>query len=404
MAIFSFADPASHAITIRAKALTFDDPKSRILLERVQLVAPSDATILVTGESGTGKELIARLVHAFSERRDGPFVAINCGAFSETLIESELFGHERGAFTGAVNSQPGWFESANRGTLFLDEVGDLPLAAQVKLLRVLQEREVVPVGSRKPVKIDVRLVAATNVNLEAAVRAGNFREDLYYRLNVVKLSLLPLRERPGDIGPLITHFLDTYARRLRVTPPAITTAAFERLHSHSWPGNIRELENVIHHALLVSTGGKIDVADLQFSALSLTPAAAAAAADVAAAPAAEAAQAVAGSNRRPRDVAEATTALRAAIVDLLELGTPRLWQHIEETVYRSVFDYSERNQLRTSRLLDLSRNIVRARLAQLGLLKLRDASEANEANEAAETGAASDEEPGHDPHRNRRQA
>ncbi|WP_322056461.1 sigma-54 interaction domain-containing protein [Paraburkholderia sp. J63] len=399
MAIFSFADPASHAITIRAKALTFDDPKSRILLERVQLVAPSDATILVTGESGTGKELIARLVHAFSERRDGPFVAINCGAFSETLIESELFGHERGAFTGAVNSQPGWFESANRGTLFLDEVGDLPLAAQVKLLRVLQEREVVPVGSRKPVKIDVRLVAATNVNLEAAVRAGNFREDLYYRLNVVKLSLLPLRERPGDIGPLITHFLDTYARRLRVTPPAITTAAFERLHSHSWPGNIRELENVIHHALLVSTGGKIDVADLQFSALSLAPAAVPAA-GVAGAPAAETAQAAAG-NRRPRDVAEATTALRAAIVDLLELGTPRLWQHIEETVYRSVFDYSERNQLRTSRLLDLSRNIVRARLAQLGLLKLRDASEANE---AAETGEASNEEPGHGPHRNCRQA
>jgi sigma-54 dependent transcriptional regulator len=379
MAIFSFDDPASHAITIRAKALTFDDPKSRILLERIRLVAPSDATVLVNGESGTGKELIARLVHSLSERRDGPFLAVNCGAFSETLIESELFGHERGAFTGAVASQPGWFESANRGTLFLDEVGDLPLAAQVKLLRVLQEREVVPVGSRKPVKIDVRLVAATNVNLEAAVRAGNFREDLYYRLNVVKLNLLPLRERPGDIGPLIAHFLDSYAKRLRVAVPTLTDAAFERLHGHGWPGNIRELENVIHHALLVSTGGVMDVDDLQFSALSLAPAA-----PVAGTPATALAQHSAAA-RRPADIREATDALRDALTDLLELGTPQLWQHIEETVYRTVFDYSEHNQLRTSRLLDLSRNVVRARLAQLGLLKLRDATQSQEGQESPES-------------------
>ncbi|WP_310633368.1 sigma 54-interacting transcriptional regulator [Paraburkholderia sp.] len=370
MAVFSFADPSSHAITVRAKALTFDDPKSRVLLERVQLVAPSDATVLVTGESGTGKELIARLVHSLSERCDGPFVAINCGAFSETLIESELFGHERGAFTGAVASQPGWFESANRGTLFLDEVGDLPLAAQVKLLRVLQEREVVPVGSRKPVKIDVRLVAATNVNLEAAVRAGNFREDLYYRLNVVKLSLLPLRERPGDIAPLIEHFLDSYAKRLRNGRPALTEAALARLYAHSWPGNIRELENVIHHAVLVSSGGVIDVADLQFSALALSE------------PPVSSSTHAASS--RPGDIDEASDALRAAVVDLLDLGAPHLWQHIEEVVYRSVFDYSGNNQLRTSRLLDLSRNIVRARLAQLGLLKLRDAGESAEAQEGAE--------------------
>jgi sigma-54 dependent transcriptional regulator len=388
MAVFSFPDPASHAITIRAKALTFDDPKSLVLLERIHLVAPSDATVLVTGESGTGKELIARLVHSLSERRDGPFVAVNCGAFSETLIESELFGHERGAFTGAISSQPGWFESANRGTLFLDEVGDLPLAAQVKLLRVLQEREVVPVGSRKTVKIDVRLVTATNVNLEAAVRAGHFREDLYYRLNVVKLSLLPLRERPGDIGPLIQHFLESYAKRLRITPPALTDAALERLHAHSWPGNIRELENVIHHALLVSSGGFIDVADLQFSALSLAPHA-----RVDDALAATAAAAVAANpSRRPRDIAEATGALREAIVDLLELGTPRLWQHIEDTVYRSTFEFSENNQLRTSRLLDLSRNIVRARLAQLGILKLRDAGEpdATDADSDTDTSEAGD--------------
>ncbi|RQS65491.1 AAA family ATPase [Burkholderia sp. Bp8963] len=369
MAIFSLPDPTSHAITIRAKALTFDDPKSRVLLERIQLVAPSDATVLVTGESGTGKELIARLVHSLSERRDGPFIAVNCGAFSETLIESELFGHERGAFTGAVNSQPGWFESANRGTLFLDEVGDLPLSAQVKLLRVLQEREVTPVGSRKTVKIDVRLVAATNVNLEAAVRAGNFREDLYYRLNVVKLSLLPLRERPGDIAPLIEHFIDAYARRLRVAAPSLTDAARARLHAHAWPGNIRELENVIHHAMLICAGGAIDVGDLQFSALSLAPSGADEAGVAAVAP-----------PRRPRDVAEATDALRNAVIELLDLGAPNLWQHIEDTVYRCVFDYSEHNQLRMSRLLDQSRNIVRARLAQLGILKPRDTGDAGDAD------------------------
>ncbi|ABB12723.1 sigma-54 interaction domain-containing protein [Burkholderia lata] len=365
MAIFSLPDPTSHAITIRAKALTFDDPKSRVLLERIQLVAPSDATVLVTGESGTGKELIARLVHSLSERHEGPFVAVNCGAFSETLIESELFGHERGAFTGAINSQPGWFESANRGTLFLDEVGDLPLSAQVKLLRVLQEREVTPVGSRKTVKIDVRLVAATNVNLEAAVRAGNFREDLYYRLNVVKLSLLPLRERPGDIAPLIEHFIDTYAKRLRVAAPTLTDTARARLHAHAWPGNIRELENVIHHAVLICAGGAIDVSDLQFSALSLAP------------DAGDPRTAAAAPPRRARDVAEATDALRHAVIELLDLGTPALWQHIEDTVYRSVFDYSDHNQLRMSRLLDQSRNIVRARLAQLGILKPRDAGDAD---------------------------
>jgi len=161
---------------------------------------------------------------------------------SETLIESELFGHERGAFTGALDSRPGWFEAANGGTLFLDEVGDLPLSAQVKLLRVLQEREVVRVGSRKAIKIDVRLVAATNVKLEAAVRAGNFREDLYYRLNVAKLALLPLRQRPDDILPLTKHFIDIYTKRLRISTPTIADAALRRLQQYSWPGNIRELE------------------------------------------------------------------------------------------------------------------------------------------------------------------
>jgi len=175
------------AVPHRASALVFEDPKSRLLLERMRLVAPSEANVLVVGETGTGKELIASHLHALSARRSGPFIAVNCGAFSENLVESELFGHERGAFTGAISSKPGWFEVAHGGTLFLDEVGDLPLSLQVKLLRVLQEHQVVRLGSRKAITIDTRVVAATNVNLEIAVANGQFREDLYYRLNVAGL-------------------------------------------------------------------------------------------------------------------------------------------------------------------------------------------------------------------------
>ena len=353
MEVLSLPNPADHAISIRAKALAFEDPASRVLLERIRLIAPSDATVLVTGESGTGKELIARLVHSLSERVERPFIAVNCGAFSETLIESELFGHERGAFTGALESRAGWFEAAHGGTLFLDEVGDLPPAAQVKLLRVVQEREVVRVGSRKPVKIDVRLVAATNVRLEAAVRAGHFREDLYYRLNVAKLALLPLRERADDIAPLTRHFLELYGKRLRIAAPVLEDDALLRLKRYSWPGNIRELENVIHHALLISRGGRITAADLHFSSLGELSGGAAPASGVAAA-------APAGT---PQD------ALRDALLRLFDEGHADLWQAIEGEVFASAYEYSDRNQLQTARLLNLSRNIVRARLADLGIIK-----------------------------------
>ncbi|BCL74611.1 transcriptional regulator [Jeongeupia sp. HS-3] len=330
-----------HAISIRAKALTFEAPQSRILRERVHLVAPSDATVLITGESGTGKELIARLVHTLSERKAAPFVAVNCGALSENLIESELFGHEKGAFTGAAGERTGWFEAADGGSLFLDEVGDLPLSMQVKLLRVLQEREVVRVGSRQPRRIDVRLIAATNVDLLAAVRAGRFREDLYYRLNVAPLAIAPLRERREDIPALTRHFLALYAGKLRIGVPALTDAAHERLLTHPWPGNIRELENVIHYALLVSSGDLIDADDLHFTSL----------APVAAVPA-------------PRPQADGAPTLEAALLALCEQGHPDLWRHIEETVYRVVYAFCEGNTVQTSRLLNLSRNIVRARLTQ----------------------------------------
>ena len=197
MPLLTLPHPDARALTVRAKALVFEDPRSRELLRRIEQIAPSAATVLIMGETGTGKEIVARHIHDLSARAGQAFVAVNCGAFSETLVESELFGHERGAFTGAVAPKPGWFEAAHGGTLFLDEIGDLPAAVQVKLLRVLQEREVVRLGSRQPIAIDVRLVAATNVALEQAVAAGRFREDLYYRLRVAVVPIPPLRERPG---------------------------------------------------------------------------------------------------------------------------------------------------------------------------------------------------------------
>jgi sigma-54-specific transcriptional regulator len=264
--LIAFRESQQLSLMIRATAFVFSDPQSRALQDLIKRVAPSEATALIIGETGTGKELVARHVHALSRRSGSTFVAINCGAFSETLIESELFGYERGAFTGAQQSKAGWFETANGGTLFLDEIGDLPLAMQVKLLRVLQEREVVRLGGRKPIPIDVRLIAATNVDLGEAVRAGRFREDLFYRLQVVTLPLKPLRERAGDVLPLTSHFLQMYAQRLHVIDPVITPEAEAALLSYPWPGNIRELENVIHRALLVSQQGVILPVDLHLPA------------------------------------------------------------------------------------------------------------------------------------------
>ncbi|WP_438391995.1 sigma-54 interaction domain-containing protein [Caballeronia sp. DA-9] len=364
MQILSLPNLAEHAISIRAKALAFNDEKSRHLFERIQLIAPSDATVLVTGESGTGKELIARLVHTSSTRADRPFVAVNCGAFSETLLESELFGHERGSFTGAIDSRPGWFEAASGGTLFLDEVGDLPLSAQVKLLRVLQEREVTRLGSRKALPIDVRLVAATNVRLEEAVRAGNFREDLYYRLDVAKIALPPLRERPADIEPLTRHFIDLYSRRLSVPPGGISDIALLRLKAHPWPGNIRELENVIHHTLLIRRGPQIEASDLHFSSLGVRETAAVQPSFASSTNARK----LVDPGLRSDGKSEHMSDLRIVLQELFDRNVPDLWQEIESTVFTMAYDYCDRNQLQTSRLLTLSRNIVRTRLIQLGLL------------------------------------
>src|SRR5580700_2264341 len=267
-ALLSFPGPPAVPFSLRATASVFEDVKSKALLERMHLIGPSTANVLITGETGTGKELIARHVHKLSPRADGPFVAVNCGAFSESLVDSELFGHERGSFTGATIARAGWFEAARGGTLFLDEIGDLPFAMQVKLLRVLQERQVVRLGSRTPVAIDVRLIAATNVNLEDAVAAGRFREDLYYRLQVATLHIPPLRERPDDILPLAQYFLGNYAERLGMNDAELSAEAMDVLiRGHSWPGNTRELENVIQHALLVCRENIVRPEDLRLSAL-----------------------------------------------------------------------------------------------------------------------------------------
>ena len=227
----------------------------RRVLEQVDLVADTDATVLVTGESGTGKELVARAIHERSRRRQGPLVRVNCAAIPESLFESELFGHVKGAFTGALNDRPGRFEAAQGGTLVLDEIGEVPLSMQAKLLRVIQEREIERVGESRPRRIDVRIVAATNRDLRAEVEAGRFRADLFYRLNVFPIENPPLRERREDIPLLVEHFVRAAARRLHREPARLTEAVLRQLVALDWPGNIRELENAIERAVILSVDG-----------------------------------------------------------------------------------------------------------------------------------------------------
>jgi sigma-54-specific transcriptional regulator len=346
--VLTFAEPRSMTLSVRASALVFEDSASRQLLEHIERIAPSDATVLITGETGTGKELVARHIHALSTRRGGPFGALNCAALTESLIESELFGHEKGAFTGALGTKDGWFETAHKGTLFLDEVGDLPLGLQAKLLRVLQEREVVKVGARRPTPVDVRVIVATNVNLEEAVEAGRFRADLYYRFNVATVQLLPLRERPGDILPLAHHFLTIYGDRLGYRSARLSGAAERVLLNYAWPGNIRELENAIHRALLVSPGDVLRPEDFKLSGL------------------------------RPQVTVPAisTASLESALHALFERAPSKLFDLIEETVIRTAFEFCEQNQVQTARFLDISRNILRHRMALYGMLPERQPSRA----------------------------
>ncbi|MCU0608114.1 MAG: sigma 54-interacting transcriptional regulator [Candidatus Edwardsbacteria bacterium] len=237
-------------------------PPFAAVLAMVRQIAPSDSTVLIYGESGTGKELLARELHRLSHRSQGPFVCINCAALPETLLESELFGHVRGSFTGAVRDKEGLFRVASGGTVFLDEVSETSPAIQVKLLRVLQEREIVPVGGTRPIKVDVRLVSATNVDLSRAVEQGRFRTDLFYRINVIPVKIPPLRERPTDIPMLADHFLHKVANKEGSPVPKVSAAALAALGRYQWPGNVRELENAIERAVVLAAGPLIEPAHL----------------------------------------------------------------------------------------------------------------------------------------------
>ncbi len=240
-----------------------DSPQMRRVIELLHHVAPRNSPVLISGETGTGKELVARAVHDLSPRREGPFIKVNCGAIPPSLMDSELFGHEKGAFTGANARRRGRFERAHNGTVFLDEVGELPQEAQVRLLRVLQEKEIERVGGSDPVKIDIRIVAATNRDLHKMVESGTFREDLYYRINVFPVKIPPLRERLGDIMLLVSHFLIRKAGEMKIRHlPEVSSAAIVKLTAYSWPGNVRELEHAVERALILHKGDMLTFEDL----------------------------------------------------------------------------------------------------------------------------------------------
>jgi DNA-binding NtrC family response regulator len=245
------------AVRRGAPQLIGDDAGLRKVFTSLQRAATTDTTVLIEGESGTGKELFARSLHALSSRTDAPFVAINCAAIPETLLETELFGHEKGAFTGAVARKPGKFEMAHRGTLFLDEIGDLPLSLQAKILRALEEKRFERVGGTASVVVDVRLVAATNRGLRAAVAARRFREDLFFRLSVFPITVPPLRDRPADIPILARYFVDRFCRDVKKTPLTLSAEALDQLRTYRWPGNVRELQNCIERAVILAEGDSI---------------------------------------------------------------------------------------------------------------------------------------------------
>ncbi|MCA9056633.1 MAG: sigma-54-dependent Fis family transcriptional regulator, partial [Planctomycetaceae bacterium] len=263
--------PVGRNLVRSADPILGHSPAIRSVLNQVASVAPTESTVLLRGESGVGKEMVARAIHVQSRRRNQRFVCVNCAALTESLLESELFGHERGAFTGATEMKRGKFEQADRGTLLLDEIGEMSPTIQAKFLRVLEGHPFERVGGHIPLQVDVRVIAATNLDLEAAVRDGQFRRDLYFRLNVLPIEIPPLRARKEDIDELAQYFTDDYAQRINRPTPTLTKAALERLKSYDWPGNIRELKNAVERAIVLSEGREIDAADLNFGGLETEP-------------------------------------------------------------------------------------------------------------------------------------
>lgn len=246
------------AITEESHSLIYNSPQMRQVVEMAERIAPSDASVLITGESGTGKEVMARFIHRKSKRAAGNFISVNCAAIPENLLESELFGHEKGAFTGAVARRIGKFEEANNGTLLLDEISEMDARLQAKLLRAIQEKEIDRVGSTKPVPVNIRILATSNRDLQKEVAKGTFREDLYFRLNVISLALPPLRERTDELKALAEMFIQKYSKANGLPPRPLSESALLKLQAHSWPGNVRELENICHRAVLMASGNKIE--------------------------------------------------------------------------------------------------------------------------------------------------
>jgi DNA-binding NtrC family response regulator len=331
----------------------------------IERVADTPSTVLITGESGTGKELVAKALHEQSGRKTAPFIKINCAAIPKTLMESELFGYEKGAFTGATSSKPGRFELADGGTLFLDEIGEIPVEMQVKLLRAIQESEFERVGGLKTIKVDVRLITATNRDLEQETQRGNFREDLYYRLNVVPLQIPPLRKRSGDIPLLVQHIIKKFNERLRKNIQGMSDDALAALESHGWPGNIRELENVLERTILFTKADRIERADLQLPMPEAVPVVSRTTSSGAMAPIADPPSkpgpdplAPPGADEDPGDQPGS-----GSLKDIVRAETSR----VERELIVKALDETGGNVTQAARLLKISRKSLQMKMKELGL-------------------------------------